>query len=456
MGVTLLLRPASAAFAQTGTPIYSLADLVDSARRHLPLLLEKQALVSSAQAAVTEAKHAFLPRLNAVEELSIGTDNDLSGGFMPIPGVLHAIAGGITAGNNYQAASGNLVSLYGEYDLVNFGLRNARVANARAIAGLQQADLDKELYLVKWQIGKIYFGILKNLSQLSVDEENIRRYQSIYTVSKALTGTGVNAGVDSSLARAELSRTKVSYDQEVATVHKLQQQLSYLTGIDHPGISMDTAQKKETTMTAGFLGGSPDTLHNPLAEYYSRRQLAYRSEEDLARKSYLPHILAGAGGWARGSSIQYNNNYKPLEEGLGYQRLNYLVGLGITYDLFNGTRKKDRLAVVGRQAEAAGFALQQQQLSLHTRALQADEDIQAAQKNLAELPVQLQAAGDAYRQKLAQYKAGIINLVDLSNASFVLYQAQSSYVAILNAWYVANLDKAAATGNLDLFIQTVK
>jgi outer membrane protein TolC len=112
--------------------------------------------------------------------------------------------------------------------------------------------------------------------------------------------------------------------------------------------------------------------------------------------------------------------------------------------------------VAGYQADAADYALQQQVLSLRSEAIQAEETIRAAQKNLAELPVQLQAATDAYNQKLAQYKAGIINLVDLANASFVLYQAQSAYIATLSDWYMASLDKAAATGNLDQFIQTLK
>ena len=73
-----------------------------------------------------------------------------------------------------------------------------------------------------------------------------------------------------------------------------------------------------------------------------------------------------------------------------------------------------------------------------------------------ELQLQLKAASDAYNQKLAQYKAGIINLVDLANASFELFSAQSDYISTLNEWYTASLDKAAASGQLDLFIQSVK
>jgi len=264
-----------------------------------------------------------------------------------------------------------------------------------------------------------------------------------------LTSTGVNAGVDSSLAKAGLSRTRINFNQVTGNLHRLQQQLSYLTGVENPEIAMDTSWR-------GNLMSGDSAAFNPLADYYAKQKLRFNAEEELARKSYLPKIILGAGGWARGSSIQYNNVYKAAGEGLGYQRLNYLAGIGVTYDLFNGVHRKDRLSVISGQVKAAGYALQQQQLDLRNQELQADESIRIARENLSELPVQMQAATDAYNQKLAQYKAGIINLVDLSNASFELFQAQSTYIETLNEWYVASLDKAATTGKLDQFIQSVK
>ena len=446
--IVFIVLPACPLLAQR-TTIYSLAGLVDSASRHLPLLLEKQALVESAKAGITEARHAYLPKLNVVEELSVGSANDVAGPFLPAPGVLHSIAGSITGAQNYEAVTGNLASLYGEYELVNFGLRGAKVNSATAFAGVQQADLEKERYLVKWQIARIYFGILRNRYQLAVDSADIGRYQAMYMVSRALTSTGVNAGVDSSLAKAGLSRTRINFNQVTGNLHRLQQQLAYLTGVENAEIKLDTSWR------GGILTGD-SAAFNPLADYYAKQKFRYSAEEELARKSYLPKIMLGAGGWARGSSIQYNNVYKPAGEGLGYQRLNYLAGVGVTYDLFNGTHRKDRLAVINGQVKAADYALRQQQLELHNQEIQADESIRVAQQNLAELPVQMQAATDAYNQKLAQYKAGIINLVDLSNASFELFQAQSTYIETLNDWYAASLDKAATTGKLDQFIQSVK
>jgi outer membrane protein TolC len=457
IGVFLVIMSACPIQAQT-KPIYSLADLVDSANRHLPLLLEKQALVESARAGITEAKHSFLPQANAVEELSAGSANDLTGPYLPVPGVIHPIGGGIDAANNYQAVTGNMASLYGQYDLVTFGLKDARVATARAYVGLTQADLEKERYLVKWDIARLYFNILSHRYQLAVDEEDVQRYESMYTISRALTGSGVNPGVDSSLARAGLSRTRVRYNENLGELHRLQDQLAYLTGIAAPGIAMDTSSSSLSGRRYSFSGliGDTVTAVNPLEDYFAKQRQQYDAEELLARKSYLPRVVLGAGGWVRGSSVQYSNNYESAAEGLGYQRMNYLAGVGITYDLFNGVHRRDRLNVLNQQVNAAGYALRQQQLSLQNQETQAEESIRTARANLDELPAQLRAATDAYDQKLAQYKAGVINLVDLVTAAFELSQAQTGYIQTLNQWYTASLDKAAATGNLDLFIQTIK
>jgi len=100
--------------------------------------------------------------------------------------------------------------------------------------------------------------------------------------------------------------------------------------------------------------------------------------------------------------------------------------------------------------------LQEQQQDLLNELQQENTNINTTDKNLKEMPIQLQAATDAYEQKLAQYNAGIINLLDLVNASYILYRAQTDYIVLLNGWYLSNLNKAAITGNLDQFIQAIK
>jgi outer membrane protein TolC len=435
---------------------YSLSELTDSAKSHLPVLLQKKALVNSAKAGVTDARNSFLPKFTIGDEVSIGSANDVEGGFLPLAGIIHPISGSIESSNNYSAQLGSLASAYAEYDLVNFGLRGAKINNAKAYADLQQADFDKEFYVIKMQIGKLYFDILKNNALLDIDRQNISRYQTVYTIIKALTGSGIKAGVDSSLAIAELSKTKVAFNQRNGIAGQLQQQMSFLTGIPAAQLNIDTGNRSKLIELNGIYGATADSLQNPLLSYYSRQRNLYESNETLVKKSYLPKIVIGAGGWGRGSSIVYNDSYQSLKTGLNMQRFDYISGIGITYDLFNIVHLHDKLAVSHYQSQAAEYGLQQQKDVLNNAVAQADVTIATDEKNLTELPLQLQAANNAYQQKIAQYKAGVINLIDLLNASFVLYSAQQNYVETQNDWYNANLDKAASTGKLDLFIQTIK
>jgi outer membrane protein TolC len=443
----------STAHAQTNQ--YTLTKLVASSKNYLPSLLQKQSVINQAQASLTDVKHSFLPKLYVGDELSLGTDNSLSGAYLPEV-IVPSVSAGVTNSNNLQAASGNIATFYGEYQLLNFGLHKAQINNALSYVNFAKTDFDKELYLAKFQICQLYFDFLKNQYKLDVDSQNIDRYQSIFHIIQALTLHGINAGVDSSLAKAELSSAKVSYNQTSGEIAQLKQQLSYFTGINSAQLNIDTLRTSINIDSLMMNFTSTDSLNNPLIDYYVQQKNIFLSDEKVISKSYLPRVSLGISGFARGSSIQYNDNYKTLSTGLGYQRLNYIAGIGISYDLFNGIYKRDKLAINNYRIQASDYALQQQKLALQSSSLQADAAIKTAEENLQEIPIQAHAAMDVYSQKVAQYKAGLITLIDLTNANFVLYRSQLDFIEALDSWYTANLFKAEATGNLDLFIQSIK
>lgn len=436
---------------------YTLAAFIDSARHHLPLLLQKQALLNSAKAGITDARHAYLPSATLGDQISLGTDNSLPGSYLSF-GIIPSSSGGVRSGNNYQSASGNIAIFQSEYELLDFGLKSATIRNAEAYANLSQADFNRELYLLEWAIGKLYFNFFKYQFQLGIDQQNVAHYDTIYKVIRAVALSGIKAGADSSLALAELSKSRVSYNQTLGQVRMLQQQLSYFTAIPADRIVIDTTETKTYVSPADILsrGVYSDSGNNPLTAYYTTQKSLYQQTEELVNKSYLPKLFLTGTAWARGSSIDYADNNKSLSEGLGYQRFNYMAGATLVYDLFNWVHRRDKLEISHNNTLASDYDLQQQELSFKNISNQADEAMRTSEKNLFEIPVQIKAAEDGYHQKTAQYKAGIINLIDLTNSSFVLYRAQSDYVQTLSDWFVANLDKAAATGNLDAFIQSTK
>lgn len=450
----LLLMPALSSWAQSSASSYSLPALIDSAQHHLPVLLQKKALIEASRAGVTDARHAYLPASVLGDELSVGTDNALPGSYYSF-GLIPSVSSGINPSNNSQAAGGNIGFLFNEYELVNFGLKKATVNHAKADLSLSQADLDREVYLLKWQIGKLFLEIRKYQFQLGIDSQNVDRYQTLYKVIRAVTLSGIKPGADSALAMAELSGARTLYNNTYGQIRQLYAQLGYLTGIPINGILIDTSGTSSNLAITFSLTDS-GTAANPLTDYYVRQRALYLQTEDLVNKSYLPKILLTGITWARGSSINYQDNYKSIPDGFGYQRFNYLAGLTFQYNLFNLVHRRDKVAILRNQMEASDYELKQQELSLRNVSDKAEEGIRTAQRNLSEIPIQIRSAQDAYNQKTAQYRAGIINLVDLTNASYVVYRSESEYVQTVSDWLLSNLDKAAANSDLDQFIQSIK
>jgi len=433
----------------------TLSSLINSAFHYTPALKQKSAIIDASKAQINDTRHSFLPQLKVSEQINLGSDNSLAGSYFPM-GITPSTSSGVNAKNNMQSATGNVGVFYGEYELATFGLNSAQINLTKTYTSLTEADLEKEQYLLTLNVARLYFNLQKSGYRLKADEQNIERYQSIYNVIQALTTSGMKPGSDSSLAMAELSKTRMIYNQTLGIINQQKQQLSYFTGIAAKDLQIELPDIDAITTKPLEMPLLTDTGNNPLIDYYIKRNNLLSVNEKLIRKSYLPKLLLAGSYWARGSSIQYSNKYESLSEGLGFQRYNYMVGVAATYSLFNELHKKDKLAINRFQQQASEYDLQQQKLALASASLQADNALQTTASNLLEIPVQLQSAEATYHQKLAQYKAGLISLIDLTNASFVLYRSQTDYIETLNDGYLAQLDKAAANGSLNQFVQTFK
>src|SRR5580658_8562706 len=238
----LLWWPSIGLLAQPVTPAaFSLPALIDSAQHHLPVLRQKMALVEAAKAGIRDAKDAYLPTSFLGDELLVGSDNSLPGTYYSF-GLIPSTSSGINLANNSQPAGGNMAFLFNEYDLVTFGLKRAAVRHAEAGEHLSQADLDRERYLLKWQIARLYLSIRKSLLQQGIDSENIERYSQLYTVIQAVTLSGIKPGADSALAMAELSGARTAYNNTYGQDRQLYEELSYFTGLPSSGILVDTAR----------------------------------------------------------------------------------------------------------------------------------------------------------------------------------------------------------------------
>lgn len=271
-----LLAQLVASTAYSQQQYSSLQNLIASAKQHLPSIQQKQDLVNGAKANIIDVKHGFLPKTNVGDEVDLATDNSVSGSVLPIL-TMPSVSGGRRDNNTFQPAFGNVAAAYGEYQLSTFGLKDAQLQQAEGYVGVAQGDLQRESYLVEWNISKTYFELLRQEYQLGADRQNINRYDSVYTVIQAISLAGIRPGSDTSLALAELSKSRISYNQTLGKIAQAKQQLSYWSGIAPNQIIVDTALNTLYQLVKQSVGMFTDSLQS-LARLFRTAQKIVRNK----------------------------------------------------------------------------------------------------------------------------------------------------------------------------------
>jgi outer membrane protein TolC len=450
----LLFTICTLSFAQTGNKI-GLKQAIDSAIKNYPELNAKQFEIKSANAAIRDAKDQRLPSLKLGDEVDLGTANGLGGSYFSM-GIIPSTSGGISAENNSSIFSGNIGVAYLEHELYNFGLNQARIASAKSFANISKADYDATSYSLQFQISQVFFDLLKYRLLANVQQKNIERYNVLYNYIKAYTGSGIKAGVDSSVANAEVSKAKIEYIQTLEIYDKLKAEFIYYTGIRNPNFEIDTGAYHLSdllrTQLQSAVSADSVSSSNPILAYYNSQWEYALSQERLTKKSYLPKLYLLGFAWMRGSSISPTDGYKDYSTGLDYSRYNYMAGLAFTYNIIDIVHRKDKVATQYFHAEAVHEEVNQQKLLLNNQLQQADIAIQAVLNREREIPIQLRAAQNAFSQKSAQYNAGIANIAELTDASYLLYRAETDAVEIQSDLLNTLLQKAIANNTLNTFL----
>lgn len=441
--------------ASAQQPVLSLKELLDSVTNHSPALLADSAAVSIKQAREEVTRYNRLPSLKVNYQADLGTNNNMPGGYFSY---------GIVPGNSRVRTEGNgstiltdLGIIAFDWELYNFGGFEAQQKAARSDVNVEQAKFQQAKF--QWQTYTIsaYLQLMRLADLQVIQSQNIQRNTEIRRSIQALAKSGIIAGVDTSIAEAEISRARLNYLELSNQLRQIQLQLSSISGIDPGRILPDTAMDTRLAgyfKTFSFL--ESDTTHHPVIDLYKSMYQNSLDKEELIRKSYNPKISLQAAAWGRGASVSAADEFRPLVKGLGFERGNYLVGVGIIYNIFDGKRKNLQLGVQKASTDLVQRELNEQQVLLSLNISQADTELQTAEKRLEEIPHLLAAAQAAYRQKLSLYKNGLTNLVDLNAALTILYRAETEYTNANYQYCKALFQKATNENVVDVLLNTIK
>lgn len=441
---------------QAKAQVLTLNQVVEQSVRQYPFLKAKQAEVSSMERRVQASRVEYLPNLVVQDQYNYATSNSLNGSFFPNEGTNISTSGGVRATNITQASFGSFTSASVEWRAITFGRVKANVAVANA--DLQRSRIDYENEVFQHQVRTIdsYLSLLINQKLVQIQRSNLDRAQTFKRVVDSGVRSGMRAGVDSSLATAEAVRARLLFleSQQREQVQRLR--LSELTGQLQTNFQVDSMQFYTTLPNGVFLSDSISPKNPTLQLFQSQINLS--AARSLAtQRSGLPTISFVGVGNARGSGFSNQGDVFQANQlnGLGYQVSNYLVGVVARWNLTNLLRSRQDYQADQFLVERSRQLFNEQRLRINRQYQEADTQYAVALEQARQAPIQLRAARQAYNQAKSRYESGLTDLPTLLQSVVTLNRAEvDGYVAISNVWRYLLL-KAAAEGDLSLFMNQI-
>ena len=448
-----LLSTHHAVFAQQ--KILTLKEAVQNTLQNYGTLKAKANYAKASAALLKETKREYLPNLNLSAQNDFGTVNSQYGPLYGLGGFAVSSSGPILSGQNWNSAFGALYLANLNWDFFSFGKSKEKIKIAQSQVTLDQSDLVQEQFQQEVRVSGAYLNLLASQQLAATQQNNLKRALALHDVIVARVKGGLNPGVDSSLANAEVASAQIALTNSQDIVQQQGNQLAQYISVAPVDFTLDSSFVSQIPKTLDTTTNINLTNH-PVLQYFQNR-INISSEREKYFKTFnyptfsLFNIFQSRGsGFSNYSLTQtiYTQNYF---DGVNPTRSNYLIGIGLSWNLTSPLRIHEQ--VRAQQFTSAGlrneYELANQQLS--AQLILSKTRIENALRNYREAPIGLKAASDAYLQKTVLYKNGLATIVDVTQALYTLNRAETDRdIAFNNVWQ-ALLYKAAAAGDFGIF-----
>jgi len=437
---------------------YNLKELLEKAKTTYPVIRAKQFEVKSAREKVGSARADYLPGFILADQYTYSTSNNVEGAFFPNEGTAFAPSGGIRQENIYKGAFGSYTTAILDWKVVNFGKISAGINAAKAEMSRAEWEYENELFQHQVKVADLYLLLLISQQLTRVQEFNLQRARDYMKTINARVAAGLKPGVDSALAHAEYTKAELLLLESQRNEQSYALRLRELSGGDLKDVfSVDTMNFFKELPGQAII--DKENLPNApsLRLYQSYRDLSKARSVSIKRSFYPSLSLVGT-TWARGSGIsRKTGEYRTdFASGVNYQVFNYLAGVALRWNLTSYFK-------IQRNYKSELFQYDKFQLLYDAQVLQQNRELKDAEmqfemalKQAQVSPIQLEAARAAFQQAQTRYSAGLTDLPTFTQSLVTLNRAEAdNYIAYSNAWR-ALLMKAAAAGDLSVFLNQVK
>ncbi|RYE20841.1 MAG: TolC family protein, partial [Sphingobacteriales bacterium] len=414
----------------------------------------KENYAKASKALESQAKRDYAPNLNIGAQQDYGTVNGQNGPLWGFGGLGVASSGLPLAEQNWNAAFGALYLANVNWDFFAFGRAKDKILTAKAVATRDTKDWQQETFKHKIRVAAAYLNLIAAQQLERSYEKNLYRADTIRRIIVTRALNGLIAGVDSSQANAESANAKITLTKAKDYEKEQASQLAQLTALPLQDFLLDSFFFSRIPAIADT---TRSLNEHPVLKWYMSRLNVSKEQTKYYRTFYYPTFsLVGiyqtrASGFGSGYASNQNDFTHDYWTGINPTRANYLVGVGVTWNLTQPFRmsqqvKAQKYITKGLVDE---YNLAEQQIQ--TQLSLSEAKIKFAMDNYRDAGIQVKAASDAYKQKSVLYKNGLTNLVDLTQSLYALVRAETDRdIAYSNVWQ-ALLLKAAAAGDFNIF-----
>ncbi len=438
-----------------------LSDAIHNGVNNYQSIVAKRNYYNSSEEIVKNVRNEYLPNITAGVQDAFGTVN---GQYGPLS--IGSVAGVSSSGpafskQSWNAAFGAQYVINTNWEVFSFGRLKSRIEAYQARANTDSADVVQEQFIQSVKIADAYLNLLITQRLIDVAKKDSARVGYVQQVVLAKAKNGLIAGVDSSIVNAQVSSARIAILDAEAREQEQRNSLAQVLNAAPVEYNLDTGfffKQIPSVFNSDF-----KVKENPQVEFYQSRFAASERYADLLKKSVIPGVNLFGIFQTRGSGFDYNYSpdYKDsysqrFWDGINPTRTNYVAGVSIAWNIMSLAKIKHQ--VTAQHFLSNGYAAETDLVStqLKDQLVLADQRITNTLQRFNEVPVQYKSAFDAYMQKSVLYKNGLTDIVDLQQALFALNKAETDVsISYIYVWQ-ALLQKAAASGDFNLFLHQIR
>ena len=315
---------------------------------------------------------------------------------------------------------------------------------AKTLDQLNQLSYEKAREDLIVQISKVYYLIQNTTEQITIVNDNIKRFEELREITQAFYDNGMALEVDLKRINVKIENMNVQLANAQAMLVEQYNMLKYV--MDYPAEQeLRVEEKSVDEIDDATLAGLNPNLYE--LQLMAKKQTLAEQQKKLAKEGYLP-TLSLSGSFAFTAYTDKFKNWFHSGESNHWYRSDG-IGLSLRVPVFDGFEKRSKIRKAQAELDNAKLSYENTLKNMQTQYSNAVNDLGNNRRNYFKQRDNYVLAEDIYAVTVDRYREGIVSMVEVLQDEMSMSDAQNNYLSAHYHYQVSNLAVLKLTGQLE-------